>query len=128
MFIVDRQSAGQTRKNKGVFYLMRLRKEPDSMQENEILLVAQISDALAHPARIKIFRHIMKCNKQRQPVCNKDLVAEFGYAQATISQHVKKLTDAGLLQIQKKDRFSYYYVHLGTLQNYLDATKKFENL
>ena len=98
------------------------------MQEKDILLIAQISDALAHPARIKIFRYIMSCNKQRRPVCNKDLVEEFGYAQATISQHVKKLTEAELLQVQKKDRFSYYYVHLGTLQNYLDATKKFENM
>lgn len=107
---------------------MRLRKELDSMQEKEILLIAQVSDALAHPARIKIFRFIMSCNKERKPVCNKDLVNEFGYAQATISQHVKKLVDADLLQVQKKDRFSYYYVHLGTLQNYLDATKKFENM
>ncbi|MDO4834641.1 MAG: helix-turn-helix domain-containing protein [Bacillota bacterium] len=107
---------------------MRIRKEPDEMQEKEILLIAQISDALAHPARIKIFRYIMQCNKQRKQVCNKDLVAEFGYAQATISQHVKKLVDAELLQVMKKDRFSYYYVHLGTLQHYLDATRKFENM
>lgn len=107
---------------------MRLRKELDELQEKEVLLIAQISDALAHPMRIKIFRFIMQCNKQRKQVCNKDLVEEFGYAQATISQHVKKLIDADLLQVLKKDRYSYYYVHLGTLQNYLDATKKFENM
>ena len=107
---------------------MRLRKEMDELQEKEVLLIAQISDALAHPVRIKLFRYIMLQNKKRTPVCNKDLVEEFGYAQATISQHVKKLADAGLLQIKKQDRFSYYYVHLGTLQNYLDATRKFENM
>ena len=107
---------------------MRLRKELDELQEKEVLLIAQISDALAHPVRIKIFRYIMLQNKKRTPVCNKDLVEHFGYAQATISQHVKKLADAGLLQIKKQDRFSYYYVHLGTLQNYLDATRKFENM
>ena len=107
---------------------MRLRKEMDELQEKEVLLIAQISDALAHPVRIKLFRYIMLQNKKRIPVCNKDLVEHFGYAQATISQHVKKLADAGLLQIKKQDRFSYYYVHLGTLQNYLDATRKFENM
>ena len=107
---------------------MRLRKELDELQEKDVLLIAQISDALAHPVRIKIFRYIMLQNKKRTPVCNKDLVEQFGYAQATISQHVKKLADADLLQIKKKDRFSYYYVHLGTLQNYLDATRKFENM
>ena len=107
---------------------MRLRKEIDELQEKDVLLIAQVSDALAHPVRIKIFRFIMQQNKKRTPVCNKDLVEEFGYAQATISQHVKKLADAGLLQIKKQDRFSYYYVHLGTLQNYLVATRKFENM
>ena len=73
---------------------MRLRKEIDEMQEKDILLIARISDALAHPARIKIFRYIMEQNKKREKVCNKDLVGHFDYSQATISQHVKKLSDA----------------------------------
>lgn len=107
---------------------MRLRKDYDEMQEKEILLIAQVSDALAHPARIKLFRYIMQQNKKRTPVCNKDLVANFDYSQATISQHVKKLIDADLLQVKKQDRFSYYYVHLGTLQSFVEATRKFENM
>lgn len=107
---------------------MRLRKDYDEMQETEILLMAQVSDALAHPARIKLFRYIMQQNKSRTPVCNKDLVNHFDYSQATISQHVKKLVDADLLQVKRQDRFSYYYVHLGTLQKFVDATKKFENM
>ena len=78
---------------------MRLRKEIDEMQEKDILLIAKISDALAHPARIKIFRYIMQENKNLSKVCNKDLVAYFDYSQATISQHVKKLKDAGLLEV-----------------------------
>ena len=107
---------------------MRLRKEIDEMQEKDILLIARISDALAHPARIKIFRYIMEQNKKREKVCNKDLVGHFDYSQATISQHVKKLSDAGLVQVQRADRFSYYSVHLGVLTDYLVATKKFENM
>ena len=107
---------------------MRLRKKIDEMQEGDILLIAKISDALAHPARIKIFRYIMEANKKRERICNKDLVGHFDYSQATISQHVKKLKDAGLLQVKKEDRYSYYYVHLGTLNDYLVATKKFENM
>ena len=107
---------------------MRLRKEIDEMQEKDILLIAKISDALAHPARIKIFRYIMQQNKERTKVCNKDLVSYFDYSQATISQHVKKLNDAGLLQTKREDRYSYYYVHMGTLNDYLIATKKFENM
>ena len=105
---------------------MRLRKEANEMQEEEILLVARVSDALAHPARIKIYRFIMKQNKERLPVCNKDVVAAFPYSQATISQHIKKLVDAQLVEVKKSDKFSMYYANFGVLVKYLDATKKFE--
>jgi ArsR family transcriptional regulator len=105
---------------------MRLRKEANELQEEEILLIAQVSDALAHPARIKIYRFIMKCNRERVPVCNKDVVAAFDYSQATISQHLKKLIDAELVQMQKSDKFSMYFANFGILMKYLDATKKFE--
>ena len=72
---------------------MRLRKQDDSMQEEEILLIAQVSDALAHPARIKIFRYIMQANKAMVLVCNKDLVEHFDYAQDNIRQHTKKMDE-----------------------------------
>ena len=105
---------------------MRLRKEPDTMQEQEVLLIAEVSDAFAHPARIKMFRYIMKCIRERTPVCNKDLIAEFGYAQATTSQHIKKLVDAKLLETRKSDKFTYLYANLGMVQQYVNAVRKFD--
>ena len=104
---------------------MRLRKETVDLPEEEVLLIAQVSDALAHPARIKIYRFIMSRNKERLSVCNKDVVAAFEYSQATISQHLKKLADAELIQVRKDDKFSMYYANFGTLEKYLDATRKF---
>jgi ArsR family transcriptional regulator, arsenate/arsenite/antimonite-responsive transcriptional repressor len=104
---------------------MRLRKEANELQEEEILLTARVSDALAHPARVKIFRYIFVSNRNRIPVCNKDVVATFDYSQATISQHIKKLVDAELVQVQKNDKFSFYYVNIGVLSKYIDAVKKF---
>ena len=104
---------------------MRLRKDPDEMLEEEILLIARVSDALAHPARIRIFKYIMQSNRAMVLVCNKDLVEHFDYAQATISQHTKKLADSGLIEVKKKDKYSYYYANLGLLMQYLNATKKF---
>jgi ArsR family transcriptional regulator, arsenate/arsenite/antimonite-responsive transcriptional repressor len=104
---------------------MRLRKEANDLQEEEILLTARVSDALAHPARVKIFRYIFVSNRNRTPVCNKDVVATFDYSQATISQHIKKLVEAELVQVQKNDKFSFYYVNIGVLSKYIDAVKKF---
>ena len=106
---------------------MRLRKELEEMMEEEILVTAQVSDALAHPARIKIFRYIYKCNRSFTKVCNKDIVEAFPYSQATISQHIKKLTSSGLVQVKKEDKFSYYFINLGILAKYMDAVKKFDD-
>jgi ArsR family transcriptional regulator len=105
---------------------MRLRKDADDMQEEEILLIAKVSDALAHPARIKIYRFIMQNNRNRTSVCNKDVVAAFDYSQATISQHIKKLVEAELIQVKKDDKYSMYFANIGILGKYLNATKKFE--
>ena len=104
---------------------MRLRTESDTIQDEEVLLIAKVSDALAHPARINIYRFIMQCNRQRENVCNKDVVAAFDYSQATVSQHIKKLVDSRLIEVKKVDKYSYYYANMGALARYLAATKKF---
>lgn len=104
---------------------MRIRKELDDMNDDEILLTARVSDALAHPTRLRIFRFIFLNNRNREQVCNKDVVAAFDYSQATISQHINKLVIADLVQVKKQDKFSIYYVNLGTLAKYIEAVKKF---
>lgn len=104
---------------------MRIRKDNKDLMENEILLIADVSDALAHPLRVKILKYIMTQNRAMKTVCTKDLVEEFGYAQATISQHMKKLVLSGLVESKHKEKFNYYYVNLGLLARYVNATKKF---
>lgn len=81
---------------------MRIRKDTDTFLENEIILIAKASDALAHPLRVELFSYIYAQNMQGRRVCNKDLVVEFGYAQATISQHMKKLLISELVSAEKK--------------------------
>jgi len=56
--------------------------------------LAQMMKALAHPARIAIIQHLIKA---QACICG-DLVEELGLAQATISQHLKELKSAGLIQ------------------------------
>ncbi len=62
-----------------------------SVEQNQL---AQLLKALAHPARIAILQQLMKSNTC---ICG-DLVEELGLAQATISQHLKELKNAGLIQ------------------------------
>lgn len=56
--------------------------------------LAGMLKALAHPARIAIIQHLVKA---QACICG-DLVEELGLAQATISQHLKELKNAGLIQ------------------------------
>jgi predicted transcriptional regulator len=56
--------------------------------------LAVMLKAVAHPARIAILQQIIKANAC---ICG-DLVDELGLAQATISQHLKELKNAGLIQ------------------------------
>ena len=61
--------------------------------EEQNKLAVQLK-AIAHPARIAILQEIIKANAC---ICG-DLVEELGLAQATISQHLKELKNAGLIQ------------------------------
>jgi predicted transcriptional regulator len=56
--------------------------------------LAVMLKALAHPARIAILQQIIKTNAC---ICG-NLVDDLGLAQATISQHLKELKNAGLIQ------------------------------
>jgi len=56
--------------------------------------LATLSKALAHPARVKIVRILL-----RKSACTcGDIVDELPLAQSTVSQHLKVLKDAGLIR------------------------------
>ncbi|MCK8480220.1 ArsR/SmtB family transcription factor [Psychroserpens algicola] len=56
--------------------------------------IANIAKVFAHPARVTILKYI---SEQEGCICN-DLVEDIGLSQATISQHLSVIGDAGLLQ------------------------------
>ena len=60
-------------------------------QQNQI---ATIAKALGHPARVAIIEHLLKVNAC---ICG-DIVNELPLAQATVSQHLKELKNAGLIK------------------------------
>jgi len=56
--------------------------------------LAGLAKALGHPVRVRIMRLLL----ERTTCCCGDLVDELPLAQATVSQHLKVLRDAGLVQ------------------------------
>lgn len=62
-----------------------------SEKQNSIAILAK---ALGHPARIAIIEYLMKVDSC---ICG-DIVNELPLAQATVSQHLKELKNAGLIK------------------------------
>ena len=73
--------------------------------------------ALGHPARLSIVRILMK---RRQCVCG-DLVDELPLAQATVSQHLKVLKDAGIITGRIEGPAVCYCLAPGALASLRDA-------
>jgi ArsR family transcriptional regulator len=67
--------------------------------------------ALGHPARLSIVRLLME---RRQCVCG-DLVDELPLAQATVSQHLKVLKEAGIVVGEVSGPSTCYYLAPGAL-------------
>lgn len=56
--------------------------------------IATIAKALGHPARVAIIEYLLKVDTC---ICG-DIVNELPLAQATVSQHLKELKNAGLIK------------------------------
>lgn|SRR5487761_1976879 len=56
--------------------------------------LAAMTKAVAHPARL----HILRLLDERQACITGDVVVELGLAQSTVSEHLRILREAGLIQ------------------------------
>ncbi|MFN3548063.1 MAG: ArsR/SmtB family transcription factor [Mesorhizobium sp.] len=68
--------------------------------------------ALAHPARLKILRHLA----QHDACCCREVVERIDLAQSTVSQHLKVLVSAGLVLYEPQNRRSRYTVNRPALE------------
>jgi ArsR family transcriptional regulator, arsenate/arsenite/antimonite-responsive transcriptional repressor len=68
--------------------------------------LAQLAKALGHPARVRILRLLAA----RQTCVTGDVVAELPLAQSTVSEHLRILREAGLVQSTPDGTRSAYCV------------------
>lgn len=70
------------------------RSAKDIEYSDDTLMLSKFAKALGHPARIIILKHL-----SNQSCCfTGDLLEVLPLAQSTVSQHLKELKDAGLIQ------------------------------
>jgi len=83
--------------------------------------IARFAKALGHPTRILILRHL-----ENQTCCfTGDLVDILPLAQSTISQHLKELKNAGLIQGELKPPKIKYCIDI---KNWSRAQELFKDL
>jgi DNA-binding transcriptional ArsR family regulator len=80
--------------------------------------VAALAKAIGHPARVAILELLVTRNNC---ICN-DIVDELPLAQATVSQHLKELKQAGIIKGTISGKSICYCIdttHLKTIQQFL---------
>jgi ArsR family transcriptional regulator len=75
--------------------------------EDEAAATAAVFAALASPARVRIVNLLAS---REEPVCLCNLVGPLGLAQATVSQHLRRLVEAGLVAREERGKWSYFSI------------------
>lgn len=72
---------------------------------DEAEAVAALFAALADPARVRIVNLVATSD---EPVCACHLIEPLGLSQPTVSHHLKKLVEAGLLEREQRGKLAYF--------------------
>src|SRR3954454_12033307 len=70
--------------------------------------LAAAAKALSDPIRIQL---VDVLRNHAGEVCVCELVPLFDVSQPTLSHHLKKLRDAGIVGVERRGLWAYYYVH-----------------
>ena len=79
--------------------------DAEALADEEAEATAQVFKTLADPARVKIVNLLAG---GAEPVCACEFIPALGLTQATVSHHLKKLTDAGLLEREQRGKWAYF--------------------
>jgi ArsR family transcriptional regulator len=77
--------------------------------------MAIVAKALGDPVRLQL---IDVLRKHAGKVCVCELVPLFELSQPTVSHHLKKLRDAGIVGSEREGLWAYYYVIPGALEEF----------
>jgi ArsR family transcriptional regulator len=73
--------------------------------DEEATATAELFRALSDPARVRIVNLLATAGGE---VCGCDLTDALELAQPTVSHHLKKLHEAGLLEREQRGKWAYY--------------------
>jgi ArsR family transcriptional regulator len=75
------------------------------LSDGEAAATAELFKALADPARVRIVNLLATAG---EPVCACNLNEPLGLSQPTVSHHLKKLVEVGLLDREQRGKWAYF--------------------
>jgi ArsR family transcriptional regulator len=75
------------------------------LSDDEAAATAAVFQALSDPARVRIVNLLATSD---DPVCVCNLTEPLGLTQPTVSHHMKKLLDAGLIGREQRGKWAYF--------------------
>jgi ArsR family transcriptional regulator len=94
------------------------------LSDEEAEATATLFRALGDPARVRILNLLATSD---EPICVCNLVEPLELTQPTVSHHLKKLTDAGLLDREQRGKWAYFSLKpdaMARLSGLADLTKE----
>ena len=76
------------------------------LSDEEAEATAALFKALADPARVRIINVL--ATSDGDPVCICHLTEPLGLSQPTVSHHMKRLLDAGLVEREQRSKWAYF--------------------
>jgi ArsR family transcriptional regulator len=79
--------------------------------------LAAVARPLAEPLRVQILDVLRRSDAE---VCQCELIALFDIGQSLLSDHLRKLIDAGVVTVERRHRWAYYSVRGDALRELAD--------
>jgi ArsR family transcriptional regulator len=76
-----------------------------ALSDEQAAATAAVFKALADPARVRIVNVLATSG---EPVCVCHLIEPLGLSQPTVSHHLKRLLEAGLLEREQRGKWAYF--------------------
>jgi ArsR family transcriptional regulator len=80
----------------------------ETLSDKDAETTAALFRVLSEPARVKIVNLLARSG---EPVCACEFEPALRLSQPTVSHHLKKLTEVGLLEREQRGKWAYFSLH-----------------
>ena len=90
------------------------------LSDEEAAATADLFKALADPARVRAINLLATSS---EPVCICNLIEPLRLSQPTVSHHMRKLLDAGLVEREQRGRWAYFSLRRDAVETLAAVTR-----